>query len=144
MDDQMRTRITKQAMVLYEGGITISDIIRILPCLYPKESSENIKMIIENSIEMMKSLMLAVDQAGGSGWPVKELCTMTLLGLISTLAPNKVRFIYTRNNQINKASIKMDDIIDDYKEHLDEDNDNMIAACSLNIYEEIKKMLEND
>ena len=160
MDDRMRTRIIKQAMILYERGITISDIVRILPHLYPGRSSKNIEMIIKNSIEMTSSLMIATNQAGGSGWLTKELCKMTVLDLISILAPNQVRFIYTGKilkgikphnpakckgyEKIEEIKKFVEEMIGDFEAQLKEDSGNFIAAFAIDTYKEIKEKLSRE
>ena len=44
----------------------------------------------------------AVDEAGGSGWPVDELCKMSVMGLISRLATNRVRFCFLNGGKKEK------------------------------------------
>lgn len=157
MIDKMRTRIIRQAIRLYEEGVTISDIIKVLPKLYSKDLRENIEMIIEKSIAMTKSLMIATDQAGGSGWSADELDKMTVLDLISTLAPNHVRFVYTGKNKppkdkhphdyechkkIKELAKFVDDMINEFENHIADDQNNIVAISSKDIYEEIKQLLE--
>lgn len=53
--------------------------------------------IIENSIEMVSSLLKSIDDAGGY-IPWKELKNMTVLELVSKLATNKIRFCCEEDN----------------------------------------------
>lgn len=143
----MRTKIAEQAMILYEGGFKISEIIRILPYLYPTKSKENIEMIIASSIEMTKSLMIATDQAGGSGWGTSELCKMTVIELISALAPNHVRFVYTKTKLDGEQKLKeiknfAKGMIKEFKEDLKMDKRNIVAATGLGIYKEIIEIIQ--
>ena len=47
----------------------------------------------EKVLEMTKSLMLAISKAGGD--PFMDFGKMTVTELISRLAPNNIRFVYT-------------------------------------------------
>lgn len=52
---------------------------------------------IKDYLEMYKSLQIAVDEAGGCGYhDINELSEMTVLDLIERLAPNGIRFCYSK------------------------------------------------
>ena len=68
------------------------------------------KMKLKGQIEMWESLMESCNQAGGGLRSVEGLSKMTVLELIETLGPNKIRFHYdimTRpNNDISPATFE--------------------------------------
>jgi len=95
----MRTKIVTQALRLWEGGISLKNIKKVMPILFSNHNKVNIKMIVEKSIEMYCSLGRSVDEAGGAGWSIETLSEMTVMDLISILGTNNVRFVYTMSNK---------------------------------------------
>ena len=100
MDDKTRVTIMKMAMELCEKGFTVSKAIEATKCLYPKQPKETIDFIVKSAIDMIVSFDIAVDKAGGSGWPLEELFKMTFLDLVSRLATNHVRFVCDKAREI--------------------------------------------
>lgn len=87
-----RLKVIKTAFILFEEGHDVKNIQHAVPMLYPKLAEGPVKSVAVNAIEMHRSLVYAVDNAGGSGWPWEELCTMSVMDLISTLCTNGIRF----------------------------------------------------
>lgn len=54
--------------------------------------------LIVSAIDMYESLNMATREAGGIGWTIAELNTMTVVELIASLAPNHVVFMYVGPN----------------------------------------------
>jgi hypothetical protein len=159
MNDRMRTEITRQTIILFEEDIAISKIIRILWDFYPNKPKENIKTIVTRSIEMIKSLIVAVDHAEGGCGSINEFSKKSILDLISILAPNQIRFVYqvkkttetefhnvTKSKckyykKIEKLKIYVKNMISDFEKQLEEDGNNIIAAFGIETYTEIEKQL---
>ena len=77
MNDKIRTEIMKKSLLLFDGGFNTKHVVKIMKALYPNISIEAIEQMSESVIEMSCSFHKAVDKAGGSGWPIKELLEMT-------------------------------------------------------------------
>jgi hypothetical protein len=56
-------------------------------------------------MEMTKSLMLAISEAGGD--PFMDFSGMTVAVLISRLAPNNIRFVYTGHPVKNETESRL-------------------------------------
>lgn len=95
--DRVKNRITRQALILFEGGIKIQSIQNVLVLLFPDNNEGHTKDLVEKSIEMYCSLNKAVDKAGGCGYSVEMLQGKTMLEMITTLSVNHVRFIHEKN-----------------------------------------------
>lgn len=100
MDDKTRTAIMRTAIRLSEEGHKIDDIAVAITKLYPNDhlSKKSFDIAI-SGIEMYVSLRRAVHEAGGSGWNIDELCEMTVMDLISRLATNHIRFVFSKPNK---------------------------------------------
>lgn len=93
MDDKTRTSVMKDAIELFEKGYEMKQILEAISAWYPHAS--NSTNAAKYGVRMYKSLARAVDEAGGRGWTIDQLCKMTVMDLISCLATNNVRFKYT-------------------------------------------------
>lgn len=89
----------KLAIELFEEGHEIEQITSSICHLYHRTEVDLIKFVVKNGIGMYKSLAIAVDSAGDSGWPVDKLLKMTIMDLFSRLAINRVRFVYDENEK---------------------------------------------
>lgn len=107
MNDKTRTKIMKLAIGLFEDGHEPQQITDSISELYHKDKIEPIRFVVGSAIEMYKSLVIAVDKAGGSGWPVDELLEMTVMDLISKLATNGIRFTFETLRRKKSESRKM-------------------------------------
>ena len=94
MDDKTRTKIMRLSIELFNDGHKIEQITNSISELYHKDLIKSIQFVVKNGIEMYESLIIAVEVAGGSGWPVDKLLEMTVMDLISNLATNNVRFVF--------------------------------------------------
>ena len=72
------------------------------------------KMVMTKAIEMYASLAIAVDEAGGVGFSIKELQEMTVMDLFNSLATNNVRFVYSGPNK----KVKLGDMVSPDPGHL--------------------------
>lgn len=103
MDDETTTKIMKMAVLLYEEGHTSDKIVNSIGALYPKMDLKSLNNAIINSTEMLLSFNIAVNKAGGSGWPVNKLLKMTFMDLLSALATNHIRFIFDKPKEEMKS-----------------------------------------
>lgn len=130
-------KIIIQALQLFEGGIAVEEIKKIMSLLFSKHNEEKIKITVEKSIEMYCSLQKAMNESGGSGWNLTALYDMTVINLISTLGVNNIRFVH--NKKKDKLEIFIRDMLNEYTKHLEINPNNLVAATAVDIY---KKMLE--
>jgi len=97
MNDKTRTAIMKEAIELFKAEYELEKIIEVISDHYPDSTYEGARSYVAMcGIEMFKSLLKAVDEVGGAGWSIDELCKMSVMDLISHLATNGVRFTYIR------------------------------------------------
>jgi len=99
MNSKTMTKIMKISLKLLEGGVRKPEILKIVYLLHPSSAKDSVKLIAESGIEMYESLLLAIDKAGGSGWPMNTLLEMTVMDLLSNLATNRVRFVCTKDKK---------------------------------------------
>lgn len=52
--------------------------------------------ISKDQIDMVVSLLIAIDEAGGSIKAFEKLSSMTLIEVINTLAQNNIRFVFEK------------------------------------------------
>lgn len=93
MNDETRTSIMKDAIELLEKGYEMKQILEAISAWY--SHAPNSANTAKCGVRMYKSLARAVDEAGGRGWTIDQLCKMTVMDLISCLTTNNVRFKYT-------------------------------------------------
>jgi hypothetical protein len=96
MNDSIRTEIMKISIIMMEEGSTVPEVMKFLSLLFPKQRKDSVGFVLRSSVRMYRSLCKAVNDAGGSGWPVNEVLEMNIMDLISKLATNGVRFTYVK------------------------------------------------
>lgn len=50
--------------------------------------------LLKNGLALIDSLYIALDKAGGSGIPIKELQSMSFIEFASHICTNDIRFIF--------------------------------------------------
>ena len=86
--------------------------------------------LIEDFLEMHRSLLVAVDFAGGSGaqFKTKNLEHLNLLEVMAHLAPNGVRFYCSRTHTLQQLSAPGsldEDNLDDFGQSISEAHEEM-------------------
>ena len=95
MDDKTKTKIIKTTLLLYEDNFEIDQIEKAIVTLFSNEKYAF--DCVKSGIEMYKSLLLSVHNAGGApDLSANKLNKMTVIDLISRLAINHIRFIYQK------------------------------------------------
>jgi len=92
-----------KAITLHREGFDPSQVESSILALYNKENTGNVKRVIQSTIEMHDSLILSIDECGGSGWPWIELKDMTILTLFSNLATNGVPILFCHDSKKDKS-----------------------------------------
>lgn len=141
----MDIQIIKQALLLFENGESKESIHKILSIIHPKINKQNLKMFIDNCIDMMISLNTSVNTAGGCGYNAKKIEEISVLDLITRLATNRIRFIYTRLNHKEKLEYLISyskEMKIEYSEQLKNDPSNILAGFAIDIYQEIMEEIQ--
>ncbi len=159
--DTIKAEIVSQALQLFRNSrlsgqyisIAKEDIKENMVILFPKQNKENIRNLVEKSIEMYCSLDQAMDKAGGATWDIDTMKKMTVIDLITTLSVNRIRFIYIKENiQESQEDYKQklieietftNEMIDEYKKLSKDDPQNITATFGLDIYKEIKEKINS-
>ncbi len=153
--DKIRAKIVLQTLQLFKNrrSLTKENIKEVITILFPEENKVNIINLVEKSIEMYCSLNQAMDEAGGALWDTSLMNEMTVIDLITTLSVNNIRFIYIKESiqdqyryanyrqKLMKLEAFANEMIDEFKEALQSDPQNIIAASAIDIYFEIKKKI---
>lgn len=99
MNDKARKLITSLAIELHRKGKNLKEITEIISKdkrIQNIVSKSNIFYVVKNVIDMYKSLINAIIEAGGNPnfWETKQIKKFTIMDLFSHLATNKIRFAY--------------------------------------------------